>query len=62
MNFKDREVEPVNSMVTNFEDMKQLGRQMERQRTNDELKQHDRQPDPVQYDKQTDGKNNPVSN
>jgi hypothetical protein len=56
MNFKEREVEPINSMVTNFEDMKQLGHQMERQRTNDELKQDKRQPDPVQYDKQTDGK------
>lgn len=56
MNFKEREAELVNSMVTNFEDMEQLGCQMERQRTNDELKQYDRQPDPVQYDKQTDGK------
>ncbi|WP_169829346.1 hypothetical protein [Domibacillus antri] len=56
MNFKEREVEPVNSMVTNFEDMEQLGRQMERQRTNEELKQHERQPDPVQHDKKIDGK------
>ncbi|WP_169818569.1 hypothetical protein [Domibacillus iocasae] len=56
MNFKERETEPVNSMVTSFEDMEILGRQMERQRTNEELEQHDRQPDPVQYDKSADGK------
>ena len=56
MNFKEREAEPVNSMVTSFEDMEILGRQMERLRTNEELKQHERQPDPIQYDEATDGK------
>ncbi|SIR46312.1 hypothetical protein [Domibacillus enclensis] len=56
MNFKEREVEPVNSMVTSFEDMEILGRQMERQRTNEELMKHERQPDPVQYDEAIDGK------
>ncbi|WP_198936756.1 hypothetical protein [Domibacillus epiphyticus] len=56
MNFKEQKVEPFNSMVTSFEDMEQLGRQMERQRTNEELKQDERQPDPIQYDNQKDGK------
>ncbi|WP_197076583.1 hypothetical protein [Domibacillus indicus] len=56
MNSKERESEPVNSMVTSFEDMEILGRQMERQRTNEELKQHEREPDPIQYDPSMDGK------
>lgn len=56
MNLKKREEQPMNSMVTSFEDMEILGRQMERQRTNEELKQHERQPDPIQFDQSTDGK------
>lgn len=56
MNLKNREEQPMNSMVTSFEDMEILGRQMERQRTNEELQQHERQPDPVQFDKSKDGK------
>lgn len=56
MNTKNREEQPMNSMVTSFKDMEILGRQMERQRTNEELQQHERQPDPVQFDKSKDGK------
>ena len=56
MNLKNREEQPMNSMVTSFKDMEILGRQMERQRTNEELQQHERQPDPVQFDKSKDGK------
>ncbi|MBM7647675.1 hypothetical protein JOC78_000596 [Bacillus ectoiniformans] len=37
------------SMASDFEEMKQLGKQMENQRTNEELKDDERQPDPVQY-------------
>ncbi|KKB42879.1 hypothetical protein [Bacillus thermotolerans] len=37
------------SMASNLEEMKQLGSQMERQRTNQELKEDERQPDPVQH-------------
>jgi len=56
VNLKNREEQPMNSMVTSFKDMEILGRQMERQRTNEELQQHERQPDPVQFDKSKDGK------
>lgn len=56
MNSEKRKAETMNSMVTSFEDMKTLGRQMERQRTNEELKQDNRQPDPVQADGLEDGK------
>jgi hypothetical protein len=40
------------SMAANFEEMELLGNQMERQRTNQELKEDKRQPDPVQFKEQ----------
>lgn len=49
MKKKETDMSQMNSMVTSFEDMERLGRQMERQRTNEELQQHERSPDPVQY-------------
>ncbi|WP_263862313.1 hypothetical protein [Bacillus aerolatus] len=39
-------------MAANFEEMEQLGKQMEHQRTNQELKEDHRQPDPIQHNKQ----------
>ncbi|WP_203364101.1 hypothetical protein [Bacillus sp. REN10] len=44
------------SMATDLEEMKLLGKQMERQRTNQQLKQNKRQPDPVQFKKQDQNK------
>ncbi|MCA1056578.1 hypothetical protein LCM10_16380 [Rossellomorea aquimaris] len=46
----DKNYEPDNgSMAHDFEEMEQLGKQMDRLRTNEELKEDDKQPDPVQY-------------
>ncbi|WP_370296712.1 hypothetical protein [Rossellomorea marisflavi] len=47
---KNHEQEPENgSMAGNMEEMEQLGKQMERLRTNEELKEDKKQPDPVQF-------------
>ncbi|MBK3496966.1 hypothetical protein JFL43_19305 [Viridibacillus sp. YIM B01967] len=44
--------EPVNgSMATSMEELKQLGKQMDRMRDGEELKRDGRVPDPVQSDK-----------
>ncbi|TMU88293.1 hypothetical protein FGG79_09400 [Bacillus sp. BHET2] len=46
----DRNFEPKNgSMANDMEEMEQLGKQMEKLRTNEELKEDKKQPDPVQY-------------
>ncbi|MEG9299072.1 hypothetical protein V6B33_21715 [Mangrovibacillus sp. Mu-81] len=46
----DRNNEPDNgSMAHDMEEMELLGKQMDRLRTNEELKEDDKQPDPVQY-------------
>ncbi|MEI5906334.1 hypothetical protein WAK64_04610 [Bacillus spongiae] len=37
------------SMAKDFEEIKLLGKQMERLRTNEELKENHMMPDPVQY-------------
>ncbi|WP_100330481.1 hypothetical protein [Bacillus xiapuensis] len=37
------------SMAANWEEMELLGKQMEKQRTNQELKADHRQPDPIQF-------------
>jgi hypothetical protein len=45
----DKNYEPDNgSMANDMEEMEQLGKQMDRLRTNEELKEDDKQPDPVQ--------------
>ncbi len=45
--------EPENgSMAQDFEEVELLGKQMERLRTNEELKDDKMQPDPVQYQKE----------
>ncbi|OZI10583.1 hypothetical protein [Bacillus sp. FJAT-42315] len=50
MNTNDKDMQAFNgSMASDLEEMKLLGKQMERQRTNQELKQKKRQPDPVQF-------------
>ncbi|MGD7047802.1 hypothetical protein [Rossellomorea marisflavi] len=47
---KNHEQEPENgSMAGNMEEMEQLGKQMERLRTNEELEEDNKQPDPVQF-------------
>ncbi|WP_180956464.1 hypothetical protein [Bacillus canaveralius] len=47
----DKDITPMNgSMAPNMEEMKNLGKQMENLRTNQELKQDDKMPDPIQYD------------
>ncbi|WP_180954315.1 hypothetical protein [Bacillus sp. M6-12] len=38
------------SMARNLDEMKNLGKQMENLRTNEELKQWDKRPDPVQHE------------
>lgn len=38
------------SMVLNMEDAKFLGKQMENMRSNEELKEYGRVPDPIQYE------------
>ncbi|WP_199738074.1 hypothetical protein [Falsibacillus albus] len=38
------------SMASSMKEVKQLGRQMEKHRTNEEVKEKGKQPDPVQYD------------
>ncbi|HZG70333.1 MAG TPA: hypothetical protein VEY51_02270 [Chondromyces sp.] len=51
----DKNVEPENgSMASNFEEMHLLGNQMERQRTNKELKEDKRLPDPIQSNDEED--------
>jgi hypothetical protein len=46
----ERNNEPENgSMAHGMEEMELLGKQMDRLRTNEELKKDDKQPDPVQY-------------
>jgi hypothetical protein len=46
----DKNDEPNNSsMAHDMEEIVQLGKQMDRLRTNEELKKDNKQPDPVQY-------------
>ncbi|NQD64896.1 hypothetical protein HP456_02995 [Bacillus haikouensis] len=46
----DKKYEPDNgSMAHDLEEMELLGKQMDRLRTNEELKKDEKQPDPVQY-------------
>ncbi|PFG07287.1 hypothetical protein [Bacillus sp. es.034] len=46
----DKNDEPENgSMAHDMEEMEQLGKQMDKLRTNEELKEDKKQPDPVQY-------------
>lgn len=46
-----REHVPENSsMAQDFDEMKELGKQMERQRTNEELKEWDKRPGTVQHE------------
>ncbi|WP_180955040.1 hypothetical protein [Bacillus sp. V3-13] len=50
-NEMDKNNAPMNgSMAPNMEEMINLGKQMENLRTNQELKQDDKMPDPIQYD------------
>lgn len=47
----DKDYKPNNSsMVENEEDMKKLGKQIEKLRTNKELKADDKYPDPIQHE------------
>ncbi|MBM7586322.1 hypothetical protein JOC86_002874 [Bacillus pakistanensis] len=49
----DKNFVPDNgSMAPNMMDIKNLGKQMENLRTNEELEEVDKQPDPVQYQKE----------
>ncbi|MCP3741702.1 hypothetical protein [Rossellomorea sp. BNER] len=49
----DKSFVPDNgSMAPNMEDMENLGKQMENLRTNEELEEDHKQPDPVQYRKE----------
>ncbi|MCA1061827.1 hypothetical protein QTG56_20980 [Rossellomorea sp. AcN35-11] len=46
----DRNDEPENgSMANDMAEMKELGKQMDKLRTNEELEDDKKQPDPVQY-------------
>ncbi|MGM0864108.1 MAG: hypothetical protein ACQEWF_05405 [Bacillota bacterium] len=46
----DNNYEPENgSMASDMEEMEQLGKQMDKLRTNEELKEDKKQPDPVQF-------------
>ncbi|WML49808.1 hypothetical protein RCG23_07750 [Neobacillus sp. PS3-34] len=50
----DKNYVPDNSsMAPNFEDMENLGKQMENRRTNQELKEeYGKKPDPIQHEKE----------
>lgn len=46
----DKNYEPENgSMASDLKEMEELGKQMDKLRTNEELKEDEKQPDPVQY-------------
>ncbi len=46
----DKNDEPKNgSMANDMSEMEELGKQMDKLRTNEELKEDHKQPDPVQY-------------
>ncbi|UTE78925.1 hypothetical protein [Rossellomorea sp. KS-H15a] len=52
----DKNYEPENgSMAHDMEEMEQLGKQMDKLRTNEELKEDKKQPDPVQYKEKDKG-------
>ena len=38
------------SMASDYKEVKELGKQMEKHRTNEELKEQGKDPDPIQYD------------
>ncbi|RDI48018.1 hypothetical protein [Falsibacillus pallidus] len=50
---KKEELEEKNgSMARDLKEVKELGKQMERHRTNEELQEEGKDPDPIQYDEE----------
>ncbi|WP_433748315.1 hypothetical protein [Falsibacillus pallidus] len=49
---KEQLEEKNGSMARDLKEVKELGKQMERHRTNEELQEEGKDPDPIQYDEE----------